>query len=78
MKIRKADQPAFDEAVSTALLSVAPQVKELQEVLSQTMDDLLAGTCPDRLLDPVRRQVMNEILRQLFDPLTPPLVAPND
>lgn len=78
MRIRKTDQPAFDEAVSTALLVVAPQVKELRDVLVRAIDDLLTGDCPDRLLDPVRRQVMNEIGRQLFEPLEPPLVAPDD
>jgi hypothetical protein len=78
MRIRKADQPAFDDAVSITLLAVAPQVRDLRDVLRRAIDDLLAGDWPDRLLDPVRRQVTNEIGRQLFEPLEPPLVPPDD
>jgi hypothetical protein len=78
MRIRKADQPAFDEAFSTTLLAVTPQVKELRDALCRAMDHLLAGDCPDHLMDPVRREVMNEIGRELFEPLLPPLVPPTD
>ena len=76
MKIRKADKPTFDEAVSTTLLAVKPEVKELRDALRRAIDDLLAGNCPDHLLDPVRRQVMIEIGWELFDPIVPPLVVP--
>jgi hypothetical protein len=78
MKVRKADQPTFDEAVSAALLAVRPEVTELRDALRRAIDDLLAGTCPDHLLDSVRGQVMNEIGRELFGPLVPPLVPPGD
>jgi hypothetical protein len=78
MRIRKADQPAVDEAVSTTLLAVTPEMKEPRDALRRAIDGLLAGNCPDHLLDPVRRQVMNEIGRELFEPLFPPLVAPQD
>jgi len=76
MKIRKADQSVFEESVSTALLAVTSQVEELREALGQAYDNLLAGDCPDHLLTPVRREVMNKIGWRLFEPLEPPLVAP--
>jgi hypothetical protein len=76
MKIRKADQPAFEEAASTALLSVAPQLEDLRKALRRAMDQVLVGNCPDHLLESVRRQVANEVGRKLFNGLFPPLLPP--
>ncbi|HMK96983.1 MAG TPA: hypothetical protein VK425_05500 [Acidimicrobiales bacterium] len=60
------------------MLAVTLQVKELRDALRRAIDDLLAGDCPDRLLDPVRRQVMNEIVRELFESVDPLLLPSAD
>jgi hypothetical protein len=78
MYIRKADRPAFDDAVSTTLLAVTPQVEELRDALRRAIDHLLAGDCPDRLLESVRHQVMNDIGQELFGAIAPPLLPPED
>jgi hypothetical protein len=78
MYVRKADRPAFEDAVSTALVAVSSQLNEFRDTLVRALDDVLASSCPDHLLEPVRREVLNRILRHLLEPIEPPLVLPDD
>lgn len=75
MKIRKADRPAFEEAVSTAMLAVRPQLLALRDVLPRAIYGL---DCPDHLFEAVRKEVVNEILRALVEPIMPPLMPGGD
>ena len=65
MRIRKADEQAFNEAVLSALLAVQPQLVALRDVLPQA---IFLTDCPGDLLDGVRKEVMNEIVRSLIAP----------
>jgi hypothetical protein len=48
-------------------------VHELRDALVRAFDTVMAGDCPDRYLQEVRRVVMNEIAGWLLEPITPPL-----
>ncbi|HSH60987.1 MAG TPA: hypothetical protein VK988_15385 [Acidimicrobiales bacterium] len=74
-KIRKADKPAFEEAVSEALLAIRPQLEALRDVLPQA---IFLTTCPDHLIDDVRKEVINKIGQELFGGLFPPLAPPEE
>jgi len=58
MKIRKVDEPAFNEAVSSAMLAIEPQLVALREVLPGAV---YRTECPDHLFEAVRKEVMNRI-----------------
>lgn len=73
--IRKADRFAFDTAVSEALLAVRTQLRALRDVLPRA---IYLTSCPDYLLEELRRDVMNHIGRELFDDLTAPLAPPDE
>ena len=74
-KLRKADRADFEEAVSEALLAIAPQLEALREVLPRA---IYLTTCPDHLIDAVRSEVMNRVGQELFHDLTAPPVPPDE
>jgi hypothetical protein len=72
MRVRKADEPAFNDAVESALLAIRPQLIALREVLPSA---IFGSGCPDSLLDNVRKEVMNRVVQVLGEPVFPPLTA---
>lgn len=78
MYVRKEDEPAVREAVCSVLLAVSLQVGELQDALWMAFERLLASDLPDTLVPQVRRDLINELGRRLFDVIELPLFAPGD
>lgn len=73
--IRKADREALNEAVEWSVLAIDSELNSLRDALPRA---IYTAPCPDRLIDELRREVMNRIGDVLFAPITAPLSVPTE
>lgn len=71
--VRKADRDALEAAIDWALLAVTAELAALRDALPQA---IYTAPCPDRLIDELRREVMNRIGDALFSQIAAPLFPP--